>query len=124
MCVDVIWWRLSLYNQGHLCLNDCSHHNIHARSTDTHPDAFPNTMTPADPVLNLDAGFPPWLRSHRHVDVILSLNYSWEQDQFKGKTWKVDLKCKYQELIRKIDACLCPIGHKAISGILIGSLCV
>uniref|UniRef100_A0A671N1D4 Phospholipase A2, group IVF, tandem duplicate 1 n=1 Tax=Sinocyclocheilus anshuiensis TaxID=1608454 RepID=A0A671N1D4_9TELE len=57
---------------------------------DTHPDAFPNTMTPADPVLSLvdagfavNAGFPPLVRSHRHVDVILSLNYSWEPDQFK-----------------------------------------
>ncbi|XP_059374793.1 cytosolic phospholipase A2 zeta-like [Carassius carassius] len=57
---------------------------------DTHPDAFPNTMTPADPVLSLvdagfavNAGFPPVVHSHRHVDVILSLNYSWEPDQFK-----------------------------------------
>uniref|UniRef100_A0A8C2DUP8 Phospholipase A2 n=1 Tax=Cyprinus carpio TaxID=7962 RepID=A0A8C2DUP8_CYPCA len=57
---------------------------------DTHPDAFPNSMTPADPVLSLvdagiavNAGFPPVVRSHRHVDVILSLNYSWEQDRFK-----------------------------------------
>ncbi|XP_073683027.1 cytosolic phospholipase A2 zeta [Garra rufa] len=57
---------------------------------DTHPDAFPNTMTPADPVLSLvdagfavNAGFPPLLRSHRHVDVILSLNYSWEPDHLK-----------------------------------------
>ncbi len=83
-------------------------HNIHALSTDTHPDAFPNTMTPADHVLGLvdagfavNAGFPPLVRSHRHVDVILSLNYSWEQDQFKvrtWKTWKFWLKCKYQEL--------------------------
>ncbi len=71
-------------------------HNIHALSTDTHPDAFPNTMTPADPVLSLvdagfaiNAGFPPLVRSHRHVDFILSLNYSWEQDQFKVRTWKV-----------------------------------
>ncbi|ROJ78927.1 Cytosolic phospholipase A2 zeta [Anabarilius grahami] len=57
---------------------------------DTHPDAFPNTLTPNDHVLGLvdagfalNAGFPPVVRSHRHVDVILSLNYSWEQEQFK-----------------------------------------
>ncbi|XP_048047222.1 cytosolic phospholipase A2 zeta [Megalobrama amblycephala] len=57
---------------------------------DTHPDAFPNTLTPTDHVLGLvdagfalNAGFPPVVRSHRHVDVILSLNYSWEQEQFK-----------------------------------------
>lgn len=72
-------------------------HNIYALSTDTHPDAFPNSMTPADPVLSLvdagiavNAGFPPVVRSHRHVDVILSLNYSWEQDRFKVRqTWKI-----------------------------------
>uniref|UniRef100_A0A673IH06 Phospholipase A2, group IVF, tandem duplicate 1 n=1 Tax=Sinocyclocheilus rhinocerous TaxID=307959 RepID=A0A673IH06_9TELE len=71
-------------------------HNSYNKNTgfiawkDTHPDAFPNTMTPADPVLSLvdagfsvNAGFPPVVRSHRHVDVILSLNYSWEPDQFK-----------------------------------------
>lgn len=59
-------------------------------STDTHPDAFPNTLTPTDPVLSLvdaglalNSGFPPVVRSHRHADVILSLNYSWELDQFK-----------------------------------------
>ncbi|XP_067310717.1 cytosolic phospholipase A2 zeta [Pseudorasbora parva] len=57
---------------------------------DTHPDAFPNTLTPTDPVLSLvdaglalNSGFPPVVRSHRHMDVILSLNYSWELDQFK-----------------------------------------
>ncbi|KAL0169323.1 hypothetical protein M9458_033919, partial [Cirrhinus mrigala] len=56
----------------------------------THPDAYPNSMTPADPVLSMvdagfavNAGFPPLVRSHRHVDVILSLNYSWQPDQFK-----------------------------------------
>ncbi|XP_077095507.1 cytosolic phospholipase A2 zeta isoform X2 [Siphateles boraxobius] len=57
---------------------------------DTHPDAFPNTLTPTDPVLSLvdaglalNSGFPPVVRTHRHADVILSLNYSWELDQFK-----------------------------------------
>ncbi|XP_043119722.1 cytosolic phospholipase A2 zeta [Puntigrus tetrazona] len=57
---------------------------------DTHPDAFPNNMTPADPVLGLvdagfalNSGFPPLVHSHRKVDVILSLNYSWDPDQFK-----------------------------------------
>ncbi|XP_058609507.1 cytosolic phospholipase A2 zeta-like [Onychostoma macrolepis] len=77
-------------------LRDFNLHSSYSENTgfitwkDTHPDAFPNTMTPADPVLSLvdagfaiNAGFPPLVRSHRHVDVILSLNYSWEQDQFK-----------------------------------------
>ncbi|XP_031435355.1 cytosolic phospholipase A2 zeta-like isoform X2 [Clupea harengus] len=56
---------------------------------DTHPDAFPNQLTPADPTLNLvdsglscNTGFPPVLRPHRRMDLILSLNYSWDSDQF------------------------------------------
>ncbi|KAM9394923.1 cytosolic phospholipase A2 zeta [Salvelinus alpinus] len=57
---------------------------------DMHPDAFPNRLTPADPTLYLaDSGFsintgcPPVLRPERGVDVIMSLNYSWCEDQFK-----------------------------------------
>ncbi|KAL1257757.1 hypothetical protein QQF64_011001 [Cirrhinus molitorella] len=57
---------------------------------DTHPDAFPNSLTPADDRLDLvdsafvlKSGFPPVLRSHRRADVILSLNYAWEPDHFK-----------------------------------------
>ncbi|XP_056623045.1 cytosolic phospholipase A2 zeta-like [Triplophysa dalaica] len=54
-----------------------------------HPDAFPNTLTPVDPMLSLvdagfsiNTGFPPVVGSQRHADVIISLNYSWDQDQF------------------------------------------
>ncbi|KAI7805104.1 putative cytosolic phospholipase A2 zeta-like, partial [Triplophysa rosa] len=54
-----------------------------------HPDAFPNTLTPVDPLLSLvdagfaiNSGFPPVVGSQRHADVIISLNYSWDQDQF------------------------------------------
>ncbi|XP_050957645.1 cytosolic phospholipase A2 zeta-like [Labeo rohita] len=57
---------------------------------DTHPDAFPNSLTPADATLGLvdtafvlGSGFPPVLRSNRCADVILSLNYTWEPDLFK-----------------------------------------
>ncbi|XP_052436077.1 cytosolic phospholipase A2 zeta [Carassius gibelio] len=57
---------------------------------ETHPDAFPNSLTPADTTLGLvdsafvlKSGFPPVLRSNRHADVILSLNYAWDTDQFK-----------------------------------------
>ncbi|XP_041920742.1 cytosolic phospholipase A2 zeta [Alosa sapidissima] len=56
---------------------------------DTHPDAFPNQLTPADHFLDLvDAGFAcnmaftPVLRPHRCMDLILSFNYSWDSDQF------------------------------------------
>lgn len=57
---------------------------------DTHPDAFPNSLTPADATLGLvdsafvlKSGFPPVLRSNRLADVILSLNYAWDSDHFK-----------------------------------------
>ncbi|XP_076149270.1 cytosolic phospholipase A2 zeta-like [Alosa pseudoharengus] len=57
---------------------------------ETHPDMFPNQLTPADPILKLvDAGlacniaFTPVLRTQRRMDLILSLNYSWDLDQFE-----------------------------------------
>ncbi|XP_062319532.1 cytosolic phospholipase A2 zeta-like [Osmerus eperlanus] len=52
---------------------------------DSHPDAFPNNLTPADSKLQLvDAGHainigcPPVLRPQRGVDVILTFSYSWD----------------------------------------------
>ncbi|KAK2878875.1 hypothetical protein Q8A67_019666 [Cirrhinus molitorella] len=57
---------------------------------DTHPDVFPNSLTPADATLALvdtgfvlKSGFPAVLRSNRRADVILSLNYTWSPDHFK-----------------------------------------
>ncbi|KAL4641116.1 cytosolic phospholipase A2 zeta-like isoform X1 [Arapaima gigas] len=57
---------------------------------DTHPDAFPNKMTPSDNKLRLvDCGFannmglPPLLRPQRGVDVIFSFDYSWDVDKFR-----------------------------------------
>ncbi|XP_066538614.1 cytosolic phospholipase A2 zeta-like isoform X2 [Hoplias malabaricus] len=57
---------------------------------DKHPDAFPNKLTPMDSTLGLvdsgfaiNSGFPPVLRSQRQVNIILSMNYSWHQDQFQ-----------------------------------------
>ncbi|KAJ8287363.1 hypothetical protein COCON_G00000220 [Conger conger] len=57
---------------------------------DIHLDSFPNQMTPSDGELHLvdsgfavNSGFPPVLRPQRHVDLILSFNYSWNRDQFK-----------------------------------------
>ncbi|TSU37063.1 Cytosolic phospholipase A2 beta [Bagarius yarrelli] len=54
---------------------------------DTHPDSFPNKLTPADPILNMvDAAFAiktpfdPVLRPRRKADVILCLDYSWAKD--------------------------------------------
>ncbi|XP_046885001.1 cytosolic phospholipase A2 zeta-like isoform X1 [Hypomesus transpacificus] len=66
------------------------HYNYNKNSNfkawkDSHPDAFPNNLTPADSKLHLvDAGHainigcPPVLRPQRGVDVILSLSYSWD----------------------------------------------
>uniref|UniRef100_A0A668AS89 Phospholipase A2 n=1 Tax=Myripristis murdjan TaxID=586833 RepID=A0A668AS89_9TELE len=52
---------------------------------DTHPDAFPNRLTPADSTLNLvdsghaiNIGCVPILRPQREVDLIISLSYSWD----------------------------------------------
>uniref|UniRef100_A0A671RRC2 Phospholipase A2 n=1 Tax=Sinocyclocheilus anshuiensis TaxID=1608454 RepID=A0A671RRC2_9TELE len=60
---------------------------------DTHPDAFPNSLTPADATLGLvdsafviKSGFPPVLRCNRRADVILSLNYimsDYEENRIK-----------------------------------------
>ncbi|KAA0711062.1 Cytosolic phospholipase A2 delta [Triplophysa tibetana] len=57
---------------------------------ETHPDAFPNSLTPADTTVGLidsavviKSGFPPVLRPKRRADVILSLNYAWDVDHFK-----------------------------------------
>ncbi|XP_077351530.1 cytosolic phospholipase A2 beta-like [Festucalex cinctus] len=51
---------------------------------ETHPDAFPNVLTPSDSFLKLvdsglsfSIGFPPVLRPEREVDVIICLEYSW-----------------------------------------------
>ncbi|KAM9431994.1 cytosolic phospholipase A2 zeta-like, partial [Clarias gariepinus] len=55
---------------------------------DTHPDAFPNKLTPADSTLGLvdsgfaiNTGFHPVLRAHRRADVILCLENSWVDDR-------------------------------------------
>ncbi|KAI1895011.1 hypothetical protein AGOR_G00101860 [Albula goreensis] len=57
---------------------------------DTHLDSFPNSLTPSDSTLQLvdsgfamNVGFPPVMRPQRHVDLILSFNYSWNEDQFE-----------------------------------------
>ncbi|KAF5885044.1 cytosolic phospholipase A2 zeta-like, partial [Clarias magur] len=72
-------------------------HNTYTQSStfntskETHPDVFPNNLTPMDATLGLvDAGFdinlpfPPVLRPHRHADVILSLDHSWDEDHLKN----------------------------------------
>ncbi|KAB5562006.1 hypothetical protein PHYPO_G00013010 [Pangasianodon hypophthalmus] len=71
-------------------------HNMYSESStfntskETHPDVFPNNLTPTDPTLgmvdagfDINAAFPPVLRPHRHVDIILSLSCSWTTDYLK-----------------------------------------
>ncbi|KAI5102700.1 cytosolic phospholipase A2 zeta-like isoform X2 [Silurus meridionalis] len=71
-------------------------HNLYSESSgfntsnETHPDAFPNKLTPADSTLGLvDSGFAintafsPVLRPQRHADIILSLDYTWVEDHLK-----------------------------------------
>lgn len=58
---------------------------------ESHPDAFPNRLTPSDPTLRLidsghaiNIGCPPVLRPERRVDIIIVLSYSWDPgDIFK-----------------------------------------
>ncbi|XP_072288349.1 cytosolic phospholipase A2 beta-like [Eucyclogobius newberryi] len=74
----------------------CLHQNYSKNSNflawkESHPDAFPNQLTPSDPTLQLiDAGHainigcPPVLRPERQVDVIIVLSCSWDpQNIFK-----------------------------------------
>ncbi|XP_073668580.1 cytosolic phospholipase A2 beta-like [Paramisgurnus dabryanus] len=69
---------------------DYSENSAFVAWKEKHADAFPNTLTPVDSLLSLvdggfaiNSGFIPVLGSQRHADVILSLNYSWDQDQFQ-----------------------------------------
>lgn len=66
----------------HQHYNRCSHFLSWKES---HPDAFPNQLTPSDPTLHLidsghsiNIGCPPVLRPERHVDIIIVLSYSWD----------------------------------------------
>ncbi|XP_055018871.1 cytosolic phospholipase A2 epsilon-like [Boleophthalmus pectinirostris] len=68
---------------------------------DSHPDAFPNQLTPSDPTLHLidsghsiNIGCPPVLRPERRADVIIILSYSWDP----GNIFKVLQKtCEFCE---------------------------
>ncbi|XP_061645455.1 cytosolic phospholipase A2 beta isoform X1 [Phyllopteryx taeniolatus] len=67
-----------------------TNYNAHSNFTawkETHIDAFPNLLTPSDSILQLiDSGHhinvacAPVLRPEREVDVIISLDYSWNPD--------------------------------------------
>lgn len=57
-------------------------------STDSHPDAFPNSLTPTDSTMHLvdaghaiNTGFAPVLRPERGADVVISISNSWDGDK-------------------------------------------
>ncbi|XP_048047221.1 cytosolic phospholipase A2 delta isoform X2 [Megalobrama amblycephala] len=89
-CRPIISQVFNFLRGFHLHRNYCENSDFTAWK-DTHPDAFPNSLTPSDATLGLvdsafvlKSGFPPVLRSNRHADVILSLNYAWDPDHFKA----------------------------------------
>ncbi|XP_068183643.1 cytosolic phospholipase A2 beta isoform X2 [Antennarius striatus] len=76
-----------MYNilRGFLMRWDYSRSSNFVAWKDTHPDAFPNQLTPNDTTMRLvDAGHAinigcaPVLRPERDVDVIITLSYSWD----------------------------------------------
>ncbi|XP_065152050.1 cytosolic phospholipase A2 zeta-like [Paramisgurnus dabryanus] len=82
--------QMSNFLRGLQLHRDYSENSAFVAWKEKHADAFPNTLTPMDSLLSLvdggfaiNSGFIPVLGSQRHADVILSLNYSWDQDQFK-----------------------------------------
>ncbi|XP_065100992.2 cytosolic phospholipase A2 zeta-like [Paramisgurnus dabryanus] len=82
--------QMSNFLRGLQLHRDYSENSAFVAWKEKHADAFPNTLTPMDSLLSLvdggfaiNSGFIPVLGSQRHADVILSLNYSWDQDQFQ-----------------------------------------
>ncbi|XP_075933392.1 cytosolic phospholipase A2 zeta-like [Anarhichas minor] len=72
---------------------------------ETHPDAFPNQLTPSDPTLCLiDSGHAiniacvPVLRPERDVDLIISLSYSWEPEHIFNVLSKTAAYCKDHDI--------------------------
>ncbi|XP_031728917.1 cytosolic phospholipase A2 zeta isoform X2 [Anarrhichthys ocellatus] len=72
---------------------------------ETHPDAFPNQLTPSDPTLCLiDSGHSiniacvPVLRPERDVDLIISLSYSWEPEHIFNVLSKTAAYCKDHDI--------------------------
>ncbi|XP_070833985.1 cytosolic phospholipase A2 delta [Chaetodon trifascialis] len=68
---------------------------------ETHPDSFPNQLTPRDPTMFLvdsghvvNIGCAPVLRPERDVDVIICLNYSWDPEHILRVLEKTAAYCK------------------------------
>ncbi|XP_072288348.1 cytosolic phospholipase A2 beta-like [Eucyclogobius newberryi] len=68
---------------------------------ESHPDAFPNQLTPSDPTLQLidsglaiNIGCPPVLRPERHVDVIIVVSCSWDPQNIFSVLEKTSQFCE------------------------------
>ncbi|KAM6922712.1 cytosolic phospholipase A2 beta [Lycodopsis pacificus] len=96
-----------MYNfiRGFFMHGDYNQQNNFVASRKTHPDAFPNQLTPSDPTLCLiDAGHAiniacvPVLRPERDVDLIISLSYSWEPVHIFNVLAKTVAYCKDHDI--------------------------
>ncbi|XP_074501749.1 cytosolic phospholipase A2 zeta [Sebastes fasciatus] len=72
---------------------------------ETHPDAFPNQLTPSDSTLTLvdsghaiNIGCIPILRPERDVDVIISLSYSWDPEHILKVLEKTAAYCNDHDI--------------------------
>ncbi|XP_068424303.1 cytosolic phospholipase A2 beta-like isoform X2 [Clinocottus analis] len=72
---------------------------------ETHPDAFPNQLTPSDSTLRLidsghaiNIGCVPVLRPERDVDLIISLSYSWDPEHILKVLEKTAAYCKDHDI--------------------------
>ncbi|XP_019737733.1 cytosolic phospholipase A2 beta isoform X2 [Hippocampus comes] len=86
------------------------HSNYNANSNfkawkETHIDAFPNSLTPSDAILQLidsghhiNVGCVPVLRPEREVDIIISLDYSWNPDKIFKELKLTAAYCKDHDI--------------------------
>ncbi|XP_077352328.1 cytosolic phospholipase A2 beta [Festucalex cinctus] len=85
-----------------------SNYNTNSNFTawkETHIDAFPNSLTPSDTILQLidsghhiNVGCAPVLRPEREVDVIISLDYSWNPDNIFRELKLTAAYCKDHDI--------------------------
>ncbi|XP_061646150.1 cytosolic phospholipase A2 zeta-like [Phyllopteryx taeniolatus] len=85
-----------------------SNYNTHSNFTawkETHPDAFPNLLTPRDSILHLidsglviNIGCAPVLRPEREVDVIIVFDNSWHPDNIFKEIQQTAVHCKDHDI--------------------------
>ncbi|XP_077438095.1 cytosolic phospholipase A2 beta [Vanacampus margaritifer] len=85
-----------------------SNYNTNSNFTawkETHIDAFPNSLTPSDTILQLidsghhiNVGCAPVLRPEREVDIIISLDYSWNPNNIFRELKLTAAYCKDHDI--------------------------